>query len=177
MKNKTLFLTTIFSLFLIIMGLTSCGGSSRERQPTDACSTYKSNIEILDNEIASLRLEIQNLKAEKEKNNCPDQELHSIGLKVFNGAGTDKNIPYKVLYIDNIPVYDSDDSGKETKIGIHTTALIRSEDKHASDIYISQLYEDDENGNDAPKVKAGDVVWIQDVNLGEGTTETTLIKK
>ena len=167
MKNKTLFLTTIFSLFLIIMGLTSCGGSSRERQPTDACSTYKSNIEILDNEIASLRQEIQNLKAEKEKNNCPDQELHSIGLKVFNGAGTDKNIP----------VYDSDDSGKETKIGIHTTALIRSEDKHASDIYISQLYEDDENGNDAPKVKAGDVVWIQDVNLGEGTTETTLIKK
>ncbi len=175
MKNKTLFFATVFSLILIT-GLTSCGGSSRERQPTDACSTYKSTIEILDNEIASLRLEIQNLKAEKEeeKNNCPDPLLHQYSLKTLNNA--DRDIPYKVILIENIPAY-SDDSGKETKIGIHTTALIRSEDKHANDIYISQLYEDDENGNDAPKVKAGDVVWIEDVNIGEGTTETTLIKK
>lgn len=174
MKNKTLFFATVFSLILIT-GLTSCGGNSRERQPADVCSTYKSNIEILDNEITNLRLEIKNLKAEKEKNQCPDQGLHQSGLKTLNSA--DQNISYKVLYIENIPTYSSDDSGRETKIGMYTTALIRSEDKHAIDVYVSQLYEDDENGNDAPKVKSGDIVWIEDVNIGEGTTETTLIKK
>lgn len=172
MKNIQLFFATIFSLFLIV-GLTSCGGNSGERQPTDACSTYKSNIEILENQIAQLELSLKNCR--EEKANCLDNPIHNTFLKSLENA--DRNISYKVLYIENIPSYHSNDSGEETKIGVYTTALIRSEDKLERDVYVSVLYLDDDDGNDSPKVKAGDIVWIEDVNIGEGTTETTLIKK
>ena len=172
MKKIQLFFATIFSLFLIA-SLTSCGGNSGERQPTDVCFEHKNTIEKMDDQIAQLELSLQNCREEKVY--CADNSIHSTPLKSLENA--DRNISYKVLYIENIPVYDSDDSGEETKIGIYTTALIRSEDKLERDIYVSVLYLDDENGNDAPKVKAGDIVWIEDVNIGEGTTETTLIKK
>lgn len=88
MKNKNLFFA-IFSMILITVGLTSCGGNSGERQPTDVCSDYKGTIETMDKEISDLRLQVQNLKAEKEKsvvissNNFTYYEYRSADSKKF----------------------------------------------------------------------------------------------
>lgn len=170
MKKIQLFFFAIMSLFATIF-FTSCeNGNDIE---------YKKQISDLNQTISEQEQVINRLQEENDKFKnivpCEDYSIHAYGLKGLLVA--DRNIPYKVLYIETIPVYSQTDEGKDVLFGETVKGLLSSETKDSKDIYFNLLYQNDEFGkNNSPNVKEGDIVWIDESYQGEGS-ETILVKK
>lgn len=92
MKKIQLFFATIFSLFLIA-GLTSCGGNSGERQPTDVCFEHKNTIKKKDDQITQLNLSLENCREQDKK---PDV-ISSNNFTYYEYAMADSRKFYKII--------------------------------------------------------------------------------